>query len=548
MMRLGEMDEAAGQAESAAQWYRGALDAGQEAAAARLGRLYARGQGVPQDQQQALLLYERGAQARDPDAMTALAERVESESPQRAAELYRVAAELGNPEAMARYAGFLEHGKAGVQQNFFEAVVWYRKAADEQHPAASTRVGTLYETGTVLERDPAAAYRLYRSAADAGYAPAMTRAGSMHERGLGAARDLEAAHNLYRAAATGGDPAGMTALARLIEPANLAEALGLYRRAAERGDTNAMGRLAEIDTDTARRTEWTRRAAEAGHVPSMVRLGESDEIWLRRAAGAGDPQAMRRYGESLRDPADRARWLRRAAEAGDGAAMAGIGLAYERGEGVPLDTAQARTWYRAGMDVGDRTALGRLCLLEGGSELCARAAEAGYPEAMTRMGELRERAADKTEALRWYRRAADAGDAHAWTRLALLAGDSGERRQLLNRAAHAGDAEARLHLGDLEAGQKKYHEAIHFYREAAGAGVPAAMVRMGDLTMDGRGTSRNEPDAVNWYRKAVDAGSAEAMLKLADAYERRAGWMRNVEEAQKLRERAALAETRRAAY
>jgi len=42
---------------------------------------------------------------------------------------------------------------------------WYRKAADQGNPRAQLRLGTLYEKGLGVERDPVRALDLYRKAA-----------------------------------------------------------------------------------------------------------------------------------------------------------------------------------------------------------------------------------------------------------------------------------------------------------------------------------------------------------------------------------------------
>src|SRR3970282_2740111 len=99
----------------------------------------------------------------------------------------------------------------------------------------------------------------------------------------------------------------------------------------------------------------------------------------------------------------------------------GLGLLYEKGEGVNEDAAEAMKWFR-------------------------RAAAQGYSRAEFKMGEAFERARgvpkDMAEAVKWYRRAAEQGLETAKERLALLDGGSPDGKPG-GRAA----AEARTHQG-----------------------------------------------------------------------------------------------------
>jgi len=87
------------------------------------------------------------------------------------------------------------------------------------------------------------------------------------------------------------------------------------------------------------------------------------------------------------------------ANEGDATAQAALGLLYERGLGVSLDSAKALIWYR-------------------------RAAKQGDALAMFHIGSLYERGAgvarDYVAASEWYQRASDAGNASAQAALAYL--------------------------------------------------------------------------------------------------------------------------------
>jgi TPR repeat protein len=61
---------------------------------------------------------------------------------------------------------------------------------------------------------------------------------------------------------------------------------------------------------------------------------------------------------------------------------------------------------------------------------------------------------------------------------------------------------------------KKPRQAYALYVEAAKLGYGPAMTRLGDCSLNGVGTSRNEIDALKWYREAHALGDASANVKL----------------------------------
>ena len=60
----------------------------------------------------------------------------------------------------------------GVQQDYAEAMKWFRKAADQGDPEAQYALGVMYKNGRGVPRDDAEAIKWYRKAADQGNADA----------------------------------------------------------------------------------------------------------------------------------------------------------------------------------------------------------------------------------------------------------------------------------------------------------------------------------------------------------------------------------------
>ena len=100
----------------------------------------------------------------------------------------------------------------GVAQDYAEAAVWYRRAAEAGHANAQFNLGYMYNAGEGVPQDYTEALAWYRRAAEAGHARAQVNLGGMYHRGEGVAQDY-------------------------------AEALAWYRRAAEQGDARAQSSL-----------------------------------------------------------------------------------------------------------------------------------------------------------------------------------------------------------------------------------------------------------------------------------------------------------------
>jgi TPR repeat protein len=80
---------------------------------------------------------------------------------------------------------------------------------------------------------------------------------------------------------------------------------------------------------------------------------------LRGRAEKGDAEAQWLLGIAYdegdgvaQDYAEAVRWYRKAAEQGEAVAQSNLGLMYDKGRGVPQDYAEAVRWYRRAADVG----------------------------------------------------------------------------------------------------------------------------------------------------------------------------------------------------
>ena len=60
----------------------------------------------------------------------------------------------------------------GTPQSYEDAVVWFRKAAEQGNPAAQFNLGVAYAGGTGVPQSSEEARKWFQKAADQGFAPA----------------------------------------------------------------------------------------------------------------------------------------------------------------------------------------------------------------------------------------------------------------------------------------------------------------------------------------------------------------------------------------
>ena len=124
-----------------------------------------------------------------------------------AAERYTSAAEQGDPHAQ-NALGLAYQAGQGVDQDYGEALAWFRRAAEQGHAEAQWRLCEAYADGLGVERDRAEAKAWCLPAAEAGHVWAQERLGQLYDRG--SPPDYPQALEWYRRASEQG-----SALARL---------------------------------------------------------------------------------------------------------------------------------------------------------------------------------------------------------------------------------------------------------------------------------------------------------------------------------------------
>ena len=225
-----------------------------------LGRMYAAGEGVAEDEERA-------------DYWNA-----------RAAENFRVAASRGDANAQYELGLMYEDGE-GVPESSVEAMRLYRLAAEQGHADAHMQIAVLYDVGAGVEQDELQASKYVEMAAQLGSADALSEIGGEYLLGVERTENLARAKEFLSRAAELGDYFGIESLGRhyFFNPndRDFTEARAWYSRAAEAGLVDSqymLGRMlvyslggpAGVDEGI----EILETAARSGHCASCLVLGD----------------------------------------------------------------------------------------------------------------------------------------------------------------------------------------------------------------------------------------------------------------------------------
>ena len=187
-----------------------------------LGFMYANGEGIPQDDAEAV-------------------------------RWFRLAAEQGHAEGQHSLGAMYYRGR-GVREDDAEAARWYRLAADQGNAEAQLALGVMYATGAGVLKDDAEAARWVRLAAEQGDANAQAVLGGMYAFGEGVLKDDAEAARWVRLAAEQGDANAQAALGGMYAFGvgvlkDEAEAVRWYILAAEQGNAGAQFNLGNMYAD-----------------------------------------------------------------------------------------------------------------------------------------------------------------------------------------------------------------------------------------------------------------------------------------------------------
>jgi TPR repeat protein len=180
-----------------------------------LAQMYRDGQGVMQNNDQALIWYRKAAEQGQVEAQNYLGwfySAAQDYSP--AVAWYRKAAEQGYAEAQYNLGWLYAKGR-GVAQDDKQAVDWFSKAAQQGYADAQFNLGWMYAKGLGVTRDDGQAIILFGKAAQQGYADAEFNLGLMYAKGQGIAKNDKQAIAWFQKAAQQGQQDALAVLKKL---------------------------------------------------------------------------------------------------------------------------------------------------------------------------------------------------------------------------------------------------------------------------------------------------------------------------------------------
>ena len=243
---------------------------------------------------------------------------------------YRTSAKLILPLAKKGFANaqynmgvMYEKGK-GVEKNLNKAKKWFQFAADQGLPKAQYNLGLMYGKGKGVEKDYNKAIKWMTLAADQGNGKAQTNLGWMYETGKGVPRDTQKALSLYQLASDQG-------LAKAQEKLNLLL-------------NNNKENLRELSNNS------------KGFLSLKNKHPEQNEIQPEKSNKIATTSKTNLKIEQEQPGLN-------STKKAEAQIHFGLGMRFERGEGVPQDYNEAIRWYRLAADQGHGKAQEKLNML-----------------------------------------------------------------------------------------------------------------------------------------------------------------------------------------
>lgn len=474
---------------------------------------------VPQqpDQEQLFALYEKVAEAGDPEAQAQYCYMLKNSGADPATYLpwMQKAAEQGFDEG--GYGELLySTSLPGQTPDYKQAIQWFKKSADRGELAGFTGLADAHCDGKGFPKSGPAALALLQQAISvlppsASY-NAMISIGRMYALGACVPKSTQLSLHWYNQAIQKG--AAASDISPLwISASNGGALAGAYNFSPDWYGKNPEVGLALLKEIADGIPQYKPDQIARFKLQAEVALGDA------YSGGHGPKQ----------DYAQATTWYEKAAADGSAEAMTHLGVIYQAGYGTPQDYSKAVDWYRQAADKGFAWGQFNLASMYANGfgvkqddsqaiALFEKAADAGLPDAMNRLGVIYESGSgvkqDYAQALAWYTKGANRQ--FAWSEFNIAG---------LYRAGHGVPTDPKT--------------AMEWEQKAAAHGLPDAINAIGNMYLSGEGVQADPTQAAQWYRKAADAGSAWGQQNLATLYASGKGVQQDYAQAAKYHELAA---------
>ncbi len=464
------------------------------------------------------------------------------------------------------------HNGQGVKQDYQQAVIWFRKAAEQGHAGAQFRLGFMHASGHGVKQDDQQAVIWYRKAAEQGHANALTALNRLEQKipdetkssiSTASIHALVDAETLFNQ--------GMQHLEATWERQNIEKSAELLLQAATLGHARAQFQLAMmylngsgVPQSANDACHWLQQAANQQHLPAQNELawmlksghgGIDNQQSLPKAEPAlnqlSQPQDALQKPEQKKtaEPADKegltrvspaqdVGQYRQAAERGDSEAQFNLGSLYYEGLSIPANYKLAYVWLSLAVIGGQADALPLR------DQVAARLTDEALLQAQELAAEYFERT--NQEAIKSCKNSmAPLSTDSAQIKAPIPVGSPYQAEKPINQPnatipQEVGPTDPQeqfnlaLRYNNGQGVKQDYKEAVKWYRKAAEQGHAEAQYKLGFMYENGRGVVQSDKDAAIWYRKAADQGDVYAQLNLAQMYEYGQGVQKNKKEAVKL--------------
>jgi len=304
--------------EKAVYWYQQAAKRNDVLAQAALANQYYYGKGIRKNLKKAVYWYKQAALQNNPESQFALAQCYEKgegilPNGQKAVEWYFKAAERGFAPTFVRLGDISYYGQLGHLQDYGQASMWYRKAAEQDDAYAQYQLGSMLGSETGVKRNPSEAIKWLTLSAEQDY----TQAESLLGR-------LFYSLKWYK------------------------RALPWLHRAAHKKEKFALTTLGEIyrygkglEENPRQSIVYYRQAAALGEVQAQALLG------LSYQQGLGVPKNAHLA----------AHWYEKAGHQGNVLAQFNLSTLYWQGKGLKKDLVKAYAWSSVAADAGLESAI-----------------------------------------------------------------------------------------------------------------------------------------------------------------------------------------------
>ena len=267
----------------AVKWYRLVAEQGLANAQLKLGWMYANGEGVPKNYREAAKWFRLAAEQGDVFAQFNLGQMYRkgegvSKNDREAVKWYRLAAEQGHANAQNNLGNRYDNGE-GVTENDREAAKWYRLAAEQGVATAQYNLALMYHSGEGVPKNNREAVKWVRLAAEQGHAQAQYNLGVGYGKGEGVIQDYQEAYIWYSLAAVNGYD-GALKLRNIAAQLLTASELRIARQEAKRRMQQIESRQSEQPAnDSPSITNIAPRAAVAPALPPNAAAVAFENGW-----------------------------------------------------------------------------------------------------------------------------------------------------------------------------------------------------------------------------------------------------------------------------